>query len=119
MNVKMMGKFLSQIIAIEAVFMIPALLISFFGGESMAVRGFLWTLAVIAVLELVLQLLCRGAPSAFYAKEGLVCVGISWIVLSILGCLPFVFSGAIPNYIDALFEVVSGFTTTSDSISSK
>ena len=116
MNYKMMGRFIAQILLIEGIFLIPALLISFFGGESMAVRGFLWTLAVIAVLELVLQLLCRGAPSAFYAKEGLVCVGISWVVMSLVGCLPFYISREIPSYVDAFFEIVSGFTTTGASI---
>ena len=116
MNYKMMGRFIAQILLIEGIFLIPALLISFFGGESMAVRGFLWTLAVIAVLELVLQMLCRGAPSAFYAKEGLVCVGISWVVMSLVGCLPFNISREIPSYVDAFFEIVSGFTTTGASI---
>ena len=116
MNYKMMGRFIAQILLIEGIFLIPALLISFFGGESMAVRGFLWTLAVIAVLELVLQMLCRGAPSAFYAKEGLVCVGISWVVMSLVGCLPFYISREIPSYVDAFFEIVSGFTTTGASI---
>ena len=70
----------------------------------------------IALLWLILFLLCRGAPSAFYAKEGLVCVGFSWIVLSLLGCLPFYLSREIPKYVDALFEMVSGFTTTGSSI---
>ena len=116
MNYKMMGRFIAQILLIEGIFLIPALLISFFGGESMAVQGFLVTLAVIAVLELVLRLLCRGAPSAFYAKEGLVCVGISWVVMSLVGCLPFYISREIPSYVDAFFEIVSGFTTTGASI---
>ena len=116
MNYKMMGRFIAQILLIEGIFLIPALLISFFGGESMAVQGFLVTLAVIAVLELVLQLLCRGAPSAFYAKEGLVCVGISWVVMSLVGCLPVYISREIPSYVDAFFEIVSGFTTTGASI---
>ena len=116
MNYKMMGRFIAQILFIEGIFMIPALLISVFGGETMAVRGFVFTLAVIAVLELVLWLICRGAPSAFYAKEGLVCVGASWIVLSLVGCLPFYISREIPSYVDAFFEIVSGFTTTGASI---
>ena len=116
MNYKMMGRFLAQLLSIEGIFMIPALCISLYCGDASAVRGFLWTLAVIAVLELVLQLLCRGAPSAFYAKEGLVCVGISWIVLSLVGCLPFYISREIPSYVDAFFEIVSGFTTTGASI---
>ena len=116
MNYKMMGRFLAQIVAVEAVFMLPALAISLFYGESGAAIAFLWTLAVIVLVMGVLFALCRGAGSIFGAKEGLVCVSISWIVLSMLGCLPFFFSGAIPNYIDALFEIVSGFTTTGASI---
>ena len=116
MNVKMMGKFISQIIIIEAVFMIPALIISLCYGETAATNGFLLTLAVMVVLAGVLYLSCRKAGKLFGAREGLVCVGFSWIVLSMLGCLPFVISGAIPNYIDALFEIVSGFTTTGASV---
>ena len=96
--------------------MIPALLISLFGGETGAASGFLYTLALIVVIVAVLFLLCRNAPSAFYAKEGLVCVGVSWIVLSLVGCLPFYISREIPLYIDAFFEIVSGFTTTGSSI---
>ena len=116
MNYKMMGRFLFLILAIEGIFMIPALLISLFRGETMAVYGFLAAIGIIAALWLILFLLCRGAPSAFYAKEGMVCVGVSWIVLSLTGCLPFWFSREIPSFIDAFFEAVSGFTTTGSSI---
>ena len=116
MNYKMMGRFIAQILSIEGIFMIPALLISLFGGEAGAASGFLYTLALIVVIVAVLFLLCRNAPSAFYAKEGLVCVGVSWIVLSLVGCLPFYISREIPLYIDAFFEIVSGFTTTGSSI---
>ena len=116
MNVKMMGKFISQIIAIEAVFMIPALLISLCYGETASVNGFLLTLGIMTVLAGVLYLSCRKAGKLFGAREGLVCVGFSWIVLSLLGCLPFVFSGNIPRFIDAFFETVSGFTTTGASV---
>ena len=116
MNVKMMGKFISQIIAIEAVFMIPALLISLFCGETAAVHGFLLTLGIMTLVAGLLYLLCRRAGKLFGAREGLVCVGFSWIVLSLLGCLPFVFSGNIPHFIDAFFETVSGFTTTGASV---
>ena len=116
MNYKMMGRFIAQILTIEGVFMIPAALISFGYGEMNAGKSFLITMGIIAVLCAVLFLLCKGAPSAFYAKEGLVCVGMSWIVLSLLGCLPFYLSREIPKYVDALFEMVSGFTTTGASI---
>ena len=116
MNYKMMGRFIAQILTIEGVFMIPAALISFGYGEMNAGKSFLITIGIIAALCIALFLLCKGAPSAFYAKEGLVCVGVSWIVLSLLGCLPFYLSREIPKYVDALFEMVSGFTTTGASI---
>ena len=116
MNMKMMGKFLSQMIAIEAVFMIPALIISLCMGEAAAVNGFLLTLGIMILTAGVLYLSCRKAGRLFGAREGLVCVGFSWIVLSLLGCLPFVFSGNIPRFIDAFFETVSGFTTTGASV---
>ena len=116
MNYKMMGRFIAQILTIEGVFMIPEALISFGYREMNAGKSFLITMGIIAVLCAVLFLLCKGAPSAFYAKEGLVCVGVSWIVLSLIGCLPFYISREIPKYVDALFEMVSGFTTTGASI---
>ena len=116
MNYKMIGRFLAQILSIEGLFLIPALLISLFRGETAAVQAFLWTELVILVCVVCLHWLCRGAPIAFYAKEGFVCVGISWIVLSLVGSLPFYLSGEIPSYIDSFFEIVSGFTTTGASI---
>ena len=112
----MMGRFLSQILFLEGIFMIPAMCISLYCGDSPAVRGFLISVAAAIGIAAVLHLICRGAPSAFYAREGLVCVGISWIVLSLVGCLPFWISREIPSYIDAFFEIVSGFTTTGASI---
>ena len=116
MNFKMIGRFLAQIVAIEAVFMIPALCISLGYGEQEAVRAFLITLAIMLVVGGTLYLICRKAGKLFGTREGLVCVSFSWIVLSLLGCLPFFISGAIPHFVDALFEIVSGFTTTGSSI---
>lgn len=116
MNYKMMGRFIAQILMITGVFMLPALAISVYCGETAAVYAFLLTLGVFAIVIGLLMLTCRGAASAFYAKEGLVCAGASWIVLSLLSCLPFYFSREIPSYMDALFEIVSGFTTTGASI---
>lgn len=116
MNYKMMGRFISQILIIESLFMIPAGIISLCYGEHSAMWSFWFTVVACASVSLVLHLLCKGAPSAFYAKEGLVCVGLSWIVLSIFGALPFWISREIPAYIDAFFETVSGFTTTGSSI---
>ena len=116
MNGKMMGRFTAQIITIEAVFMVPALIIGLCFGEWNAVRGFGITLGIMVALAGLLFLICRKAGKLFGAREGLVCVGLSWVVMSLLGCLPFVISGEIPFFIDALFEIVSGFTTTGASI---
>ncbi len=116
MNFKMMGRFVGKILLVEAVFMVPAMLISLWEQEYTAVRAFLWSLAAVMAAAGFLLLLCRGSRNQFYAKEGLACVGICWIVMSLLGCLPFYFSGAIPSFIDAFFEIVSGFTTTGSSI---
>ena len=103
MNYKMMGRFLGQILFIEALLMIPALGISLFCGDPMAVRGFLVAIAVAAVIAAILHLSCKGAPTAFYAKEGFVCVAGSWVVLSLVGCLPFWLSGEIPHFVSGYF----------------
>ena len=116
MNYKMTGRFVSLILFLEAIFMIPAALISLGYREYGAAQAFAMTIALIVAFSAILYLICRGAPSAFYAKEGLVCVGTSWIALSVLGCLPFYLSREIPSYVDAFFEIVSGFTTTGASI---
>ena len=116
MNYKMMGRLDALILAVEAVFMLPAFFISLFGGEQVAAQSFLVSMGIILAVAAMLALLSRNAKRDFYAREGLICVGTSWLLMSLLGCLPFVLSGAIPNYIDALFEMVSGFTTTGASI---
>ena len=116
MNYKMMGRFIAQILLIEAAFMLPALGISLGYGEHMATQGFLVAMAALAVVAGILLLLCKGAPRALNARSGLVCVSVSWIVMSLLGCLPFYVSREIPSYVDSFFEIVSGFTTTGASI---
>ena len=116
MNYKMMGRFIGQIIAIEALFLLPALGISLYCGEAAAIKGFLYTLLIMVGLAGFLLLTCRNAGRIFGAKEGLVCVGFGWVTLSFLGCLPFYISREIPAFIDAFFETVSGFSTTGSSI---
>lgn len=116
MNYKMMGRLLSQILLVEGVFMLPALFISLYCRDWAAVKAFAYSVIVIAVVSAFMFALCKDAKKKFYAREGLVCVGISWIIMSLLGCLPFYISREIPHYIDALFEIVSGFTTTGASI---
>ena len=116
MNFKMMGRFIAQIVAVEAVFMIPALAISLGYGEWAAVKAFAITLGLMLALSGIFYALCRRAGKLFGAREGLACVAFSWVVMSLLGALPFVLCGQVPNYIDALFEIISGFTTTGASV---
>lgn len=116
MNYRMVGKFIGLILMVESAFMVPALIIGLCRGEQSSVMAFTVTIILLWGLGMLLRLLCRNARKNFFAKEGLVCVGLSWLVMSLLGCLPFFLSGAIPNYVDALFEMVSGFTTTGASI---
>ena len=116
MNYKMMGRFIAQILGIEVIFMIPALCISIYCRESAAIRGFSWSMVIIALLALGLYALCRKGKKRFYAREGMVCVGLSWIVMILMCALPFYISREIPKYIDCFFEIVSGFTTTGSSI---
>lgn len=116
MNYKMIGKFIGKILLVEAVFMLPAYAISLYDHEDAAARALLLTMVITLLAGGALVAMTRGTRKGFYAKEGLVCVGICWIGLALFGALPFFLSGAIPNYVDALFEIVSGFTTTGASI---
>ncbi len=116
MNYKMMARVNALILIIEAAFMLPALLISLYDGTLVTAAAFGKSMLMIAAVALLLYLFSRNAKHGFYAREGLVCVGFCWITLSLAGCVPFYLSGEIPHYIDALFEIVSGFTTTGSSI---
>jgi trk system potassium uptake protein TrkH len=101
---------------VESVFMIPPLLLSIYDREPQAVFGFGISILIIAAVTALLFILCRSAKTAFFAREGMVCVGISWIAMIFMGALPFWLSGEIPHFIDAFFEITSGFTTTGCSI---
>ena len=116
MNYRMMARFVSKILIVEAVFMLPALLISLFREEENSIFGFTASMGIIILLSVFSGFFGRKSTGSFFVKEGLVCVGLSWIVMSLLGCLPFLLSGAIPDFVDAFFETVSGFTTTGASI---
>ena len=116
MNFKMISRIYAMILFIEALFMIPAVGIGLGYGEHTAVISFLVSMAAILAVAGIFALISKNAEKTFRAKEGLVCVGTSWILMSLLGCLPFFLSREIPSYMDALFEIVSGFTTTGASI---
>ncbi len=114
MNFRMVRYVLGLILILGAVLMTPSLLVSIIYKEISGV-------AILAAMLLCAAagLILRAHPPenrSMQAREGFVIVALSWIVLSAFGALPFFFSGAIPSYIDAYFETVSGFTTTGASI---
>lgn len=114
MNYSIVKYIMGWILNFTAAFMILPCFVAFLYQEQE-----IWCFAVtMAVCLLVGIPLVRKKPKnqSFLASDGYVAVSLSWIVLSILGAVPFVLSGYIPNPVDALFEVVSGFTTTGASI---
>ena len=117
MNKKMIARMLGVLFALEALFMLPAIAVCVIYGETGApVTGFLWTVALLALLAGALMLIGRKATRDFYAREGFIIVALGWTLLSAAGALPFWISREIPHYVDAFFETVSGFTTTGSSI---
>ena len=116
MNYKMIGRFCAQMLAIEAAFMIPALLICLLDHSFKTANAFIIAVLALAAASALLFLLARKAPKEFYATEGMISVSVGWILMSLFGCLPFFLSGEIPRFIDAFFEMVSGFTTTGSSV---
>ncbi len=114
MNYRIILRILGFILLFEAVFMLLPACTALIYKESQG-WYFLLTTAMCAVVG-ALGLLIKPKKQAMYAKEGFVVVALSWIAMSIFGALPFYLSGSIPTYVDALFETVSGFTTTGSSI---
>ena len=114
MNYKMIKNILGWILIFEAGFMaVPLLTAAIYWEKSFF--AYLISIAICLVIG-VLFIIRKPKDRTLYARDGLVIVALSWIVLSVFGALPFVFSRDIPNYIDALFETASGFTTTGASI---
>ena len=111
MNVKLLLRLLGAILLVEAAAMLPALLIALGYGEG-DVIAFAVTIGLLLLIGLPLRLFVKAEQQNLRAREGFLVVSMAWIFLSVFGALPFVFSGVIPNFVDALFESVSGFTTT-------
>lgn len=114
MNYSMIWYILGWVLNFEAVFMLVPCITALFYGEQTGVWFF--GVAVFALIAGLLLIRKKPVNKRFYAKEGLVIVAMSWIVLSFVGALPMWLSGEIPHFVDAMFETVSGFTTTGASI---
>ncbi len=103
-----------QILKIEGALLILPALTGLLYREDAAKAYFL--MAAVCLVLGVLLTLHKPAKIVLYAREGMVSVGLAWLVLSVFGAVPFVLCGDIPSYPDALFEIISGFTTTGASI---
>ena len=116
MNARSVRYYLGHILRWEAVLMLPSLFVSLYDGEWAAVKAFLITMALLLVVSTCLLYIRQQGSHSLQAREGMLTVGLSWVLLSLFGALPFTLCGDIPHYIDAVFESVSGFTTTGASI---
>ncbi len=115
MNFTMVTYIIGWILQIEAAFMLQPAIVGFFYGE--ADKSFIYIVTALAsFLVGMLIKLKKPKTKDLYTREGFATVAIGWIAMSAVGALPFTATGEIPNYIDALFESVSGFTTTGGSI---
>lgn len=114
MNYKMIRKILGWILIFEAIFMLVPLITAIAFGEKAAI-SFLECIGICLAAGILLSFR-KADTTVLYSREGFVIVAASWIILSLFGALPFILTGAIPSFIDALFETVSGFTTTGASI---
>lgn len=115
MNYLLIFHILGWVIQLEGIFFLPPAITGFLYGEINDAIVYL-LLGLLCAASGRLLRLCKNSNSTFYAKEGFVVVALSWIVISVIGALPFVFTKDIPHYPDALFEIISGFTTTGSSI---
>ena len=117
MNGSMVRFILGHVLKIEAILLLLPCMVSVIYRENQGV----WYLAVAALCMVLgcLMTLKKPVEKVFYLKEGCVATALSWIFLSFFGALPFMLTGEIKSFIDALFETISGFTTTGASILSE
>lgn len=114
MNYQMLRYVLGQIIKVEAALMGLPLMVSLYYRDD-GVLPLIVVLLPLAVIGYALTVV-KPKNQTIYAREGFVIVAFAWVLMSIFGALPFFIGGYIPNFIDALFETVSGFTTTGSTI---
>jgi len=113
MNTRIVANILGKVLLIEAALMLLPLTCTLIYRESPL--PFVWAMALLLAVGFLLTRL-KPKTQQLYAREGFVCVGASWVLMSLFGALPFLFSGQIPHVVDAVFETVSGFTTTGATI---
>lgn len=114
MNYSIIRYILGWLLKFESAFLMLPVLVSLIYHEQAGFSYF--TTAIICFVSGLLLSHKKPASRSLYTKDGFVTVALSWIIMSIFGALPFTMSGEIPSYVDALFETISGFTTTGASI---
>ena len=114
MNRSIIRYILGQVLKLESAFLLLPCIVALIYHERQGIY-YVVTIAIGLVIG-ILMTFVKPKNMVFYLKEGCVATALSWIVMSLLGCLPFWFSGEIPSFTDALFETISGFTTTGASI---
>ena len=114
MNLKIVFYYLGWVLNIEAVLMLLPCAVSLVYGDGM-LPYFLVTMIICTVIGFMTAHK-KPADTVFYAREGFLTVALTWVMLSFFGALPFWFSRQIPSLVDAMFETISGFTTTGASI---
>ncbi|MDO5099963.1 MAG: TrkH family potassium uptake protein [Eubacteriales bacterium] len=114
MNKKMILHIIGRLLQIEALLLLLPMLIGLGYGDD-SVAAFMLTILVSLVLGSLLTLK-KPKNTMIFVRDGFIATALSWLALSLIGALPFIISGYIPNPTDAIFEVVSGFTTTGSSI---
>ena len=117
MNYKKLGKILGKIMILEGILMIAPLIVSiiYYKEGLRYIIAFIVPIVLLFTIGGLLQLL-KPTRNNFYQKEGFALTALVWLVMTLFGAIPFVISKDVPNYIDACFEIMSGFTTTGASI---
>lgn len=116
MNYKKLGKILGKIMVLEAILMLAPLAVAFLYEEGIRnVLAFIIPIVLLTAVGILLQL-PKLDRNTLYQKEGFALTALVWVVMTLAGAVPFVINGDIPNYIDAWFEIMSGFTTTGASV---
>ena len=110
-NTRLVIKTMGALLLIEAVFMLMPSLVCLIYGEK-ELNTFCFSTALTMVARIIGLLVGRRAEKHVGAREGYLIVAIVWIVFSLFGMLPYYLSGAIPDFTDAFFETMSGFSTT-------
>lgn len=115
MNTRMIRITLGHILKLEAAFMLLPCIVALIYKEMSGIY-FLYVAIAEVIIGFLLTSFRKPTVKTFYLKDGCITTALGWIVLSFFGCLPFYFSGEIPHFTDALFETISGFTTTGTTI---